>query len=198
IALAARGEPPAAPNATVAALPQAAVLPQDAAPPDAPPVAVPIDAAPPPIAIDAPAMATLEIRTRPDGATLKIDGHAHTSPAEVSLAAGRYFLDAELDGWMPERRAVELSAGDRVVQEIVFTLRLTHRDRGAQFGRLIARTTPPSEVFLGTRRWTETPFDKELDPGTYTLVFKHPRHENLIKRVTIAAGKTTRLTLALP
>jgi serine/threonine protein kinase len=191
IALAARGKSPPARD------PAAAAIALDATPADVRPV--PIDAAPsPPIPIDADPMATLEIRTRPDGATLKVDGHAHPAPAEVSLAPGRYFIDAELDGWMPERRAVELARGERVVQEIVFTLRLTHRDRGAQFGRLIARTTPPSEVFLGTRRWTETPFDKELDPGTYTLVFKHPRHENLIKRVTIAAGKTTRLTLALP
>ncbi|MBC7973811.1 MAG: PEGA domain-containing protein, partial [Myxococcales bacterium] len=77
-------------------------------------------------------------------------------------------------------------------------MRLRHGARDTQPGRLIARTTPASEVFLGTRRMARTPVDLELDPGTYTLVFKHPRRANTIKRVTISAGKTTKLTFALP
>jgi hypothetical protein len=60
------------------------------------------------------------------------------------------------------------------------------------------RTTPPCEVFLGKRRLTETPFtDMEFEPATYTLTFKHPKHAPVTKRVTITAGKTTRLLFAL-
>jgi hypothetical protein len=44
----------------------------------------------------------------------------------------------------------------------------------------------------------ETPIDLDIDPGTYVLVFKHPDHPNLVRRVTITAGKTTRLLLTLP
>jgi hypothetical protein len=190
--------PPGSPLSPSGAAPPLDAAPLDAAPLDAAPLdAAPLDAAPPPDA--AAVMATLEIRTEPDGAMLTIAGQAHAAPAAVSLAPGRYFVDAELDGWMPERRSVELTGGERVVQEIVFTMRLRRGGRGAQQpGRLIARTTPPSDVFLGKRRMARTPFDMELDPGTYTLVFKHPRRGSLTRRVTITAGKTTKLTVALP
>ncbi len=223
----ARAADAAPPDAPIAPTPQVTAIPIDApvevpvdaaleivldAAPTAPagngaePTAVPGDAEPTPVDTTTPvstdvppaAMAALEIRTRPEGATIKIAGAAHPSPAEVSLPAGRYFIDAELDGWMPERRSVELNVGDRVVQEIVFSMRLRHGARDTQPGRLLARTTPASEVFLGTRRMARTPLDLELDPGTYTLVFKHPRRANTIKRVTISAGKTTKLTFALP
>lgn len=85
-----------------------------------------------------------------------------------------------------------------MVQDIPFTTELA-RPRPAQAGKLSVRTTPPCDVFLGTRRLTRTPLtDMELPPGTYTLLFKHPQHATVIKNVTIAAGKTTRLQLTLP
>ena len=173
----------------------AAPIPIDAAPVEIDAMPVEIDAAPiaPP---DAAPAATIEIRTNPDGATIKIAGASHRSPAELVLPPGRYFVDAELDGWMPERRAVELGDAAHVVQEIEFTMRLRGRD--VQTGHLIARTTPPSEVFLGTRRMAETPVSIDIDPGTYVLVFKHPRHANVVRRVTITAGKTTKVQIALP
>jgi len=66
-------------------------------------------------------------------------------------------------------------------------------------GKLGVRTTPSCEVFLGTRRLTETPFsDMEFEPGTYTLVFRHPQHKAVIRNVTITAGKTTKRSLTLP
>ena len=100
-------------------------------------------------------------------------------------------------GWMPERRSVELVEGVRLVQDIVFTTRL-HGARKVRTGKLTVRTTPPCEVFLGGRRLTETPFtDMEFEPATYTLVFKHPQHAAVTRRVTIAAGKTTRLSFTL-
>ena len=99
---------------------------------------------------------------------------------------------------MPERRSVDLVEGVRLVQDIVFTTRL-HGTRREQTGTLTVRTTPPCEVFLGGRRLTETPFtEMEFEAGTYTLVFKHPRHATVTRRVTITAGKTTRLSVTLP
>jgi len=92
---------------------------------------------------------------------------------------------------------VDLVAGVRLVQDIVFTTQL-HRARRVRTGKLTVRTTPPCEVFLGKRRLTETPFtDMEFEPATYTLTFKHPRHAPVTRRVTITAGKTTRLSFAL-
>ncbi|HEY0194911.1 MAG TPA: serine/threonine-protein kinase [Kofleriaceae bacterium] len=117
-----------------------------AAPPDAVARAAPAvpDAAPPP-AIDAgsppdafvptiqpePARPTtvLELRTRPDGATVTIGDRTQTSPAQFVLSAGHYQLDAEHDGWLPEHRELDLTANTRVVQDIVFTHRrpTTHK-----------------------------------------------------------------------
>jgi serine/threonine-protein kinase len=189
IALAARGTPAGPPDAAVVAPGPADAAPADAAPTDARTPTIPSDAA--------PTTGSLEVRTRPDGATIKIAGEPKgVAPTELALPAGRYFIDAELEGWMPERRAVELVAGERVVQEIVFGMQLTHGR--VQTGRLIVRTTPPCEVLLGTRRLADAPLDIAFDPGTYTLQLKHPRHATVVRRVTIAAGKTTRLIMALP
>ena len=197
IAIAARGK-----SRAMVAEHDAAVadVPGDAQPIDAPPVDAPsIDARTPTILPDTDARTVLEVRTRPRGAVVKIGAEAHTAPTQFTLPAGRYFVDAELDGWMPERRAVDLVKGERVVQEIVFTTRLSHRAQVGRTGKLTVRTTPASEVFLGPRRLAGTPITGlELAPGSYTLVFKHPRHATISRRVTITAGKTTKLSFALP
>jgi hypothetical protein len=154
------------------------------------------DAAAPAVA-RASERAILEVRTRPEGATVIVAGQRQVAPAQFTLSAGRYAIDAEFDGWMPERRSVDLVPGIRLVQDIVFTRQL-HRERRVRTGKLTVRTTPPCEVFLGKRRLTETPFtDMEFEPATYTLTFRHPKHAPVTKRVTITAGKTTRLSFAL-
>ena len=203
IALTARGKAPATVAVDDAAI--ATTAPRDAQadapPPIAVPDAAPIDARAPTIPPDADPTATavLEIRTRPDGAMVKIGDQAHAAPTQLTLPAGHYSIDAELEGWMPERRTLDLAKGDRVVQEIVFTTELSDSAPPPQTGSLTVRTTPPCDVFLGTRRLTETPFtDMELAPGTYTLVFKHPKHKTVIRNVTITAGKATKLQVTLP
>jgi serine/threonine-protein kinase len=201
VALAARGKPRATGALRDAAIASAA--PRDAAPDDPPPgdaaaPPLPLDAREPTIPLDAGATTILEIRTRPDGARITIAGETHASPARFALPPGHYAIDAELDGWMPERRALDLAPGDHVVQDIVFTTPLSH-GRAAAPGRLSVRTTPPCEVFLGPRRLSETPItDLELAAGSYTLVFKHPQHATVSRGVTITSGKLTRLSFALP
>jgi hypothetical protein len=139
----------------------------------------------------------LEVRTRPEGATVRVAGKQQVAPARFVLPAGRYAIDAEANGWMPERRSVELVEGVRLVQDILFTTRL-HGPRKPRTGKLTVRTTPPCEVFLDGKRLAETPFaDLELEPATYALVFKHPKRAAVTKRVKITAGKTTRLSFTL-
>jgi hypothetical protein len=55
---------------------------------------------------------------------VKVAGKKQVAPARFVLPAGRYAIDAEIDGWMPERRSVELVEGVRLVQDILFTTRL--------------------------------------------------------------------------
>jgi hypothetical protein len=91
-------------------------------------------------------------------------------------------------------RAGEASAHNRLHQIVAGA-----RAALVRTGKLGVRTTPSCEVFLGTRRLTETPFsDMEFEPGTYTLVFRHPQHKAVIRNVTITAGKTTKRSLTLP
>jgi eukaryotic-like serine/threonine-protein kinase len=205
IAVAARGTPPAAPSSNGAPIasaptdetPGATVPGASAQSATAPADDATITATVPRVAPSADERTILEVRTRPEGATVIVAGKRQVAPAQFALPPGRYAIDAESDGWMPERRSVDLVTGVRLVQDIVFTTPL-HRARRVRTGKLTVRTTPPCEVFLGKRRLTETPFtDMEFEPATYALTFKHPKHAPVTKRVTITAGKTTRLSFAL-
>lgn len=131
---------------------------------------------------------------------MKIGDQRRTAPAFFALPAGKHTVIAELDGWLPEKREVVLVQGVELVQEIAFMTRATAQGKpGPKVGKLTVRTTPYSEVFIGTRKLGETPFaDLELPVGSYTLIFKNPRHPTLKRQVTITAGKTTKLGLNLP
>jgi serine/threonine protein kinase len=70
--------------------------------------------------------------------------------------------------------------------------------RPTPMGKLTAKTNPSSEVFLNGKKLGETPFaDVDLAPGVYTLTFKNPGLPAVTKKVTITAGKTTKLAFSL-
>jgi hypothetical protein len=152
-------------------------------------VVVPIDAAEH-ARKDASSPATqLDVITKPDGATIKIGDKRGIAPAQFALPAGHYTIVAELDGYRPEQREVDVSPGEHLQQEIAFARKV---------GKLSARTTPSAEVFLAGKKLGETPFaDVELAPGTYTLTFKSASLPAVTKKVTISAGKTTKLAFSL-
>ncbi|MCX5746940.1 MAG: protein kinase [Proteobacteria bacterium] len=200
--------PPA--DAAVVAI---SILPPDApAPPDAPitsPItSSPIDAPAPPdaieptLALDAGTInALLEIDTRPEGALVTIGDQRRTSPAKFALPAGKHAIVAELPGWENEAREVELLAGEHLNKEIVFMnhTRVATTSRVPQTGKLTIRTTPYSEVFNGAKKIGEAPFaDLVLPAGIYTLTFKNPTRPTTKKKVTIFAGKITKLSFTLP
>ncbi|HWU86687.1 MAG TPA: PEGA domain-containing protein, partial [Kofleriaceae bacterium] len=170
---------------------------------DARPTAGPDAAAAPPAAIDASigvptirpdaALQLYKVDTRPPGGTVRIGDQQRTAPAELMLPPGRYTVTAELDGWQPETRSIELVEGAALVQEIPFTRRI-HIVRAPQTGTLTVRTTPYSDVYIGTRKIGQAPFaELEVPAGTYSLTFKNPRHPTVRKQITIVAGKLTRL-----
>ena len=69
----------------------------------------------------------------------------------------------------------------------------------AATGKLSVRTTPYADVFENGKKITETPFaDREMSVGVHTLTFKNPAHATFTKKITIVAGKPTRLSFALP
>lgn len=192
IALAAR-KTPETPDAAVVTPDASAIVIVDAAvkraPPDAPPDSA-IDAPPSPTAL-------LVLRTTPEGATLKIGDQVRKAPAELALPDGDYTIVAEAEGFQPETRQVSLLRDERVVIEIVFTKRIL-APRPPPLGKLVVATTPYSDVYNGLRKLGQTPFELEMAAGTYTLTFKNPDRPVTSKKVTIAAGKPTRLKFELP
>jgi serine/threonine protein kinase len=164
---------------------------------------VPVDIAPtiaPTIAIDAGDTTTiLKVNTRPPGATVKVGDQTRTAPAELALPAGKHTVRIELDGWEPETREVDLPYGVDTVLEMAFSRRLVARPPPEkQMGKLTVRTTPWSDVYIGTRKIGQAPFaELEMPAGTYTLLFKHPTHEPVRRTVTIAPNKTTKLSFSL-
>ena len=195
IAIAAHGAS-RSPTLSRAFVPGDAPAPPDAAPPpvDAPPPPPPrpIDAAPPPPPpMDAPApRSVLEVRAHPDGATITINGTPHPAPVVLTLPAGHVVIDAALDGWLPEHRELDLADYTRFDQDIVFTRRAT--------GHLSVSAPPGYDVYIGGRRTAKTSVDGlelDLEPGNYTLQFKHAQHATVVRNVTITVGKTAKTTV---
>ncbi len=165
--------------------PAAPVLAADTAPAPA------LDAAPPPP--DAPLRLQLyKVDTQPSGGTVQIGDQRRAAPASFMLPPGKHTVVVELDGWQPETRPIEITDGVDLTHEIPFTRRSTAR--APQTGTLTVRTTPYSDVYIGTRKIGQAPFaDKEVPAGTYTLTFKNPRHPTVKKQVTILPGRSFKL-----
>jgi serine/threonine-protein kinase len=200
---------------------RAVAAPQDAAPAvrsdaaliiappplDASPVpTIPTDAAPP---VDE-GMAYLIVRTIPDGGTVKVGDQSRqatqqpgdptgATTAQLVLPPGKHVVTAELAGFQPEQRTVVLAAGDNQRIEITFTKKIAGRpDRGPPMGKLTVRTTPWSDVYLGSKKLGQAPFaDLELPAGTHTLTFKNPSRPTVTKTVTIKPGKSVKLNFNL-
>jgi hypothetical protein len=180
------------------------VPPVDAAetPPPPPPAdggEVVVDAAP---ALPAEALTLLEVRTRPDGAMITIGDQTRMSPAKFALPAGKHTIVAELAGYEPERREVELLATEHFSSEIAFMKKAPGghgTPAAAHEGRLTLRTNPYSEVYANGKKIGEAPFaDMPLAAGTYHLEMKNPTRPTLVKTITIYAGKAAKFNWELP
>ncbi len=173
----------------------------DAPPPPPPDAAAPVadaaaapDADEPPPAADARLPFQIyKVDTRPSGGTVQIGDQRRVAPAEFVLPPGKHTVVVELDGWQSETRSIEIFEGADLTQEIPFTRRI-HIVRAPQTGTLTVRTTPYSDVYIGTRKIGQAPFaDIEVPAGTYWLTFKNPRHPTVRKQVTIQPGRAFKL-----
>ncbi|HTM19581.1 MAG TPA: PEGA domain-containing protein, partial [Kofleriaceae bacterium] len=156
-----------------------------------------------------PMTAELEVITVPDKAAISLgpDRPIGVSPAKFTdLAPGTVKVSVELTGYQRLARDVTLAPGDRRTVELQLLAlpppppppprNLPVRPAA---GALTVRTTPYSEVWLGSRRLGETPFaGYKLPAGTHTLTFKHPGRKPTRRTITIRPGQTTKLNFALP
>ena len=137
----------------------------------------------------------------PRGGSITVNGETRAEPAGFALPPGHYYITAELDGYAAEHREVDLEKGRDLLQDVAFNRRLpTPTSRpNTPTGKLTVRTTPYSVVFNGAKKLGETPFaDLELPAGSYSLTFKNPDRPTVTRKVTITAGKTTKLSVTIP
>ena len=160
----------------------------------------PADAREPTIRADAAPAPTawLVVTTTPQGATVKIEDQSRMTPGSFALDAGTYDVVAELDGYQPERRQVMIEVGEHKTYEIVFKTKLAAQRPMPQVGKLSVRTRPYSDVFLGTRKLGQSPFEIELPAGSYTLTFKNPAHPTVTRTVKITGGRPAKVIFDLP
>jgi serine/threonine-protein kinase len=130
-----------------------------------------------------------------------INGEKREEPAKFALDAGHYEILAELEGYAPEHRSIDLEKGFDRVQEIAFRKKLPGPAPRPEKkpGKLSVRTTPYSIVYAGGKKLGEAPFaEMELPAGTYTLTLKNPEHKPVTRTVTITPGKLTKLSVVIP
>jgi hypothetical protein len=201
-----RGSAPTPPvDAATAALDDAALdvvalpMPIDAGPPtaDAATAVASLDAAP------APALATLDVITRPAGAKVRVRGGAAlTTPATLALPAGTVTVGISRDGYAPIERTVELTAGEHRTLELVLDKKPSGGGAprpASDVGYLTVRTNPYSIVTLGKKKLGETPFaGVEVPAGTHVLTFTNPDRGTVKRTVLVRPGQTVKLSFQLP
>ena len=123
-------------------------------------------------------------------------------PLEAYVAPGRHEVRASLDGFEDAEDEVELS-GPEETAVLSFALTAEPRDRAPPerprgAGVLMISTTPWSEVYLGGRHLGTTPLaNVRLPAGRHVLSLRHPGRPARRHPVSIRAGRTTRVRLAL-
>ncbi len=168
--------------------------------PGTPKIVVPPD--PSEIALAIPAFASLDLITRPAGASLILDGkpfHVPTPIRSLQLAPEKHHLTIGKRGYDARDLDLVFAAAEHRTLEI--DLSPVHgpaRPPLAPPGSLTVRTLPWSKVYEGQRLLGTTPLAQvALSAGSHTLTFVNPDRPTMNRTVAIRSGKETRLSLEL-
>lgn len=129
-------------------------------------------------------------------ADIQINGRpAGTVPAIVdSLGPGWVELTVAKQGFVPQRRRLELKAGAAVTVTV----------------ELAAASLPPGYIEVAVRPWAEVyvdgrfidrtplPAPLALAAGEHQLLLRHPNRKELARAITIEPGDTARLAVTMP
>jgi formylglycine-generating enzyme required for sulfatase activity len=139
-----------------------------------------------------PRWAEVTLSSSPAGASILADGErVGVTPATVELLEGRHVLELRLSGHKPYRRSLEVVANE---PQTLPRISLTLVD-----GRLGIRSEPSAATVTvdGTYRG-QTPLDLHLPPGgPYEIDLSKAGHEPETREVSLQAGRTTELSVAL-
>jgi serine/threonine-protein kinase len=148
-----------------------------------------------------PALAALDLTTRPTGATLILDGRPFHSPTPIraaKLAPGKHHLAIRHAGFEPRELELVFAAAEHRTLELDLTPVHATARPSLRTGSLTVRTLPWSKVYEGQRLLGTTPLAQvALSAGNHTLTFVNPDRPTMNRTVTIRSGKETRLSLEL-
>jgi serine/threonine protein kinase len=188
------------------------------------PVIVKVAASPPPIVVEKPAPApvelevtppvvvaqtapapTLDILSRPPGARVVVDGEQLRTLTPIhaeTFASGMHKVVVDKKGYTPRELAVQLGDGEHRTLDVELRPGAKRVVRVVKAtvpqGYLTVRTVPWSKVFDGARLLGTTPMaNVPLSEGTHTLTFVNPDLPPLKKSVTVHAGQEERVSLEL-
>jgi hypothetical protein len=127
--------------------------------------------------------------TTPRGATVSVDGRPlGETPDVFALTYGSHQLVLEKNGYQVWERTITIPvSGNRVAVEL---------DK-LPLGTVILKVSPYADVYIdGEKKGTGTTRVKDtLDPGTYTIEFRHPHFGTVTRVVEVASNDTTEVTI---
>jgi serine/threonine-protein kinase len=147
--------------------------------------------------------AGLDIRSRPTGAKVIVDGRVLPSLTPIramEFLEGPHHIIVERPGYQPRELDVDLQTGERrtldlELREAKSTRKSAHSGGS---GTLTVRTKPWSNVYEGSTQLGVTPFaNVPLTEGAHTLTFANPDLPSVQKRVVIKMGQETKLNFEL-
>ncbi|HMA91477.1 MAG TPA: PEGA domain-containing protein, partial [Polyangiaceae bacterium] len=150
--------------------------------------------------------AQLDLRVRPNGALIRVDGrHAGRSPlpTPILVATGDHVITVTLDGYQTVEQELKLREQD--VRVLEFSLApetsLSSPPPRPRFGRLaLDCTLPDIKVFVDNHQLTMASSGGEpvVEEGTHELRIERAGYRTQVEPIRVSVGQLTRVTCDMP
>ncbi len=141
-----------------------------------------------------PRFGTVDVTSEPAGARVRVDEASWgvTPLRREQVLSGRHVIQVELQGYPPQQREVQVRDAQT---------HTAHFDLSRSVGYLTATSEPPGATVVvreSGRELGRTPLTRvPLQPGSYTLLFRLPDHDEAVHLVPVAPGDTPRVQVPL-
>ena len=138
---------------------------------------------------DSGADVSVHFESVPSGAAVYIDGQflCSTTPCQKYVKEGSHEVRFNLQRYSDKLERVVIKKGSVVKGELE-----------ALFGHAKVTSSPSGvDIYSSNEKWGTTPFDKEVDPGIYTLEIKDPCYEPTGYRFQMKQGGKEEVSLSL-
>ncbi len=109
-----------------------------------------------------------------------------TTPIKEDIAPGSYSLKLEKEGFATRTESITIDADFKQT----YTLQALEVSPSDEATLEITTLPEGAEVFIGEESLGFSPFIKEMQAGTYTLVLKHPGYLDKTEEITLLAGES--------